>query len=200
MFSLYVVRHGQTEWNVAKRYLGRTDLSLTEQGLSEAKKLARHLTDFSFSQAYCSDMIRTRQTAELILAEQGLEPVSTCKLRELDFGKWEGLTYAEITKQYPNQAKLWAHGGLDMQPTGGESLFELTARVNSWLEELVSENPKGNVLIVTHGGPLRILLCLLLGLPAERYWQFSTSTGSLAILDIYSGQGILRGFFTNQNL
>lgn len=189
MQRLFIVRHGQTDWNKERRYLGHMDLALNNQGRAEALRLAQYVAHIPFSRCYASDLLRTEQTARAILQERALELEPA--LREMSFGKWEGLTYEEVCDQYPDEASAWREMPDTSSPVGGESLADLRLRLSSWLDAFLHSDPQGNILIVTHGGSARVLLCMLLGLPAERHWQFNLSTGGLAIVEVYNGQGIL---------
>lgn len=194
MLKLYLVRHGETEWNREKRYLGHANMDLNGQGKVEAEKLRSALGQVEFRACYASDLVRTQKTAEIIVDKKTLvqgEPA----LRELNFGNWEGLTYGEITKRYPEELELWVDSQGRTSSFGGEDLGDLEVRVSMWLNTLLSTRPTGDVLIVSHGGPLRVLLCLLLGISTGKHWQFTIETGGLAVVEIHDGQGILQALY-----
>ena len=192
MFRLFLVRHGETDWNVAKRYLGQTDLSLNFTGRKQVEHLARELSRIDFLRCYTSDLIRASQTASTILQEHNTDIIIEPALREASFGNWEGLTYAEVCKQYPLEATSWIDSEGLIAPGGGESLENLKERLTNWLEDLYAADPEGNILVVTHGGPLRLLLCLLMGVPITKHWKFSVEPSSIAILEVYDGEAILQ--------
>lgn len=192
MFRLCLVRHGETDWNVAKRYLGQTDLPLNSTGQRQVEYLARKLGQTDFLRCYTSDLVRAQQTASILLQRQQIDIMLEPSLREASFGKWEGLTYAEVCQQYPLETAAWVDSEGLMAPGGGESLVDLKDRLANWLEDLYAEDPEGNILVVTHGGPLRVLLCLLMGIPITKHWKFSVEPCTLAILDVYDGEGILQ--------
>ncbi|NMA60489.1 MAG: alpha-ribazole phosphatase [Firmicutes bacterium] len=191
MLRLYLVRHGETDWNREKRYLGHTDLPLNQNGEWEVSHLRENLREVLFERCYTSDLRRARQTATTILGGRDVQLIEELALRELDFGEWEGLTYDEICQRYPQEAQKWVESGGRSSPFDGEDLGDLEVRVASWLNSLLAENIKGNILVVTHGGPVRILLCLLLGISSEKHWQFNVSTAGLAVVEVHEGQGIL---------
>ena len=192
MFSLFLVRHGETDWNVAKRYLGQRDLPLNSRGHRQAEHLAQELREIEFLRCYSSDLARAKQTASAIIMERDLAITLEAALREASFGTWEGLTYAEVCRQYPLEAAAWVDSQGLTQPGGGESLGDLEERLVNWLEDLYAEDPEGNILVVTHGGPLRVLLCLLLGLPVIKHWKFSVGPATLAVLEVYDGEAVLQ--------
>jgi|BioPla2DNA2_1021312.scaffolds.fasta_scaffold71618_1 alpha-ribazole phosphatase len=192
MFRLFLVRHGETDWNVAKRYLGQTDLSLNFTGRKQVEHLAQKLREVNFLRCYTSDLIRARQTASTILQEHSTDLIIEPALREASFGNWEGLTYAEVCNKYPLEVTSWVDSEGLIAPGGGESLEDLKERLAIWLEDLYAEDPEGNILVVTHGGPLRVLLCLLMGFPITKYWKFCVEPSSMAILEVYDGEAILQ--------
>lgn len=192
MFRLFLVRHGETDWNAAKRYLGQTDLPLNVTGRRQVEHLAQELREVNFLRCYTSDLIRARQTASTILQDHSTDLIIEPALREASFGNWEGLTYAEVCNKYPLEATSWIDSEGLIAPGGGESLEDLKERLTNWLEDLYAEDSEGNILVVTHGGPLRLVLCLLMGLPITKHWKFSVEPSSMAILEVYDGEAILQ--------
>lgn len=136
MFRLFLVRHGETDWNVAKRYLGQTDLSLNFTGRKQVEHLAQKLREVNFLRCYTSDLIRARQTASTILQEHSTDLIIEPALREASFGNWEGLTYAEVCNKYPLEVTSWVDSEGLIAPGGGESLEDLKERLAIWLEDL----------------------------------------------------------------
>lgn len=195
MFTLYLVRHGETDWNAKKRYQGVTDLSLNLNGRKQAQLLAERLKDIPFTRCYTSELKRAQETAEAIV---GLNKVTRIikepALREISFGKWEGLTYGQVARNYPEEVKAWVESNGLIPPVGGESLRDLEKRLLGWFEPLVAEKPAGNILVVAHGGVLRLFLCLLLAVPIVKHWKFNLATGSLAVVEVHGGEGILEFF------
>ncbi|NLG84506.1 MAG: histidine phosphatase family protein [Firmicutes bacterium] len=191
MIRLFIVRHGRTAWNAAGRFTGQADPPLDAVGRRQAAILAEILQGIPFTAALTSDLRRVRETAEIILTGRGLSPVSAPRLREASFGEWEGLTYAEIAARDRERLKSWEADPPRTPPPGGESLEELAARLGTLLAELSAGREGQNVLLVTHGGPARVLLCLTLGVPLERHWRFGLANGGLAVLEFYEGEGIL---------
>lgn len=180
-----LVRHGATEWWREGRYAGHTDVALAEHGRELARRLAKRLTleRYEFDACYTSDLRRATETLDLLLAAcPERPPVHICpELREVHFGEWEGRTYAEIAA-LPRAERMLAG---DEAAPGGESLAHLCARVEGFVDRLQRtdwsrEGP--TVLIVSHGGPLRVLVCRMLGLPAKDHWRFDVEHASLTEL------------------
>lgn len=192
IFRLFLVRHGETDWNAEKRYLGQTDLPLNSKGRQQVLNLAHELKDVDFACCYTSDLIRASQTTSTILKGRDVEIIIEIALREASFGTWEGLTHAEISRQHAVELELWVESQGMTKPGGGESLGDLRGRLGAWLESLYAENPAGNILVVTHGGPLRVILCLLMGLPVTKHWKFSVEPSAMTVVEIHDGEAILR--------
>ena len=151
--TITLVRHGQTAWNVGRRFQGRSDIPLSDVGRAQAAAASRALASDRFDVVYSSDLIRAVETAEMIAAPHDLAIHRDERLREFDFGEWEGLTWAQITQRWPH---LLEHGGTEAkyyQPTGGESFDDVRERVRSFLAD-VRARREGQVLVVTHAGVL----------------------------------------------
>jgi alpha-ribazole phosphatase len=184
---LLLARHGLTDWNLQSRFQGQTDIPLNEQGCRQAAALGNRLASEPLQAIYTSDLRRAQQTAQAIrdgqleAAPVRLEP----GLREIRFGAWEGLTYAEIEQHDPEGLKNWQADIMHTAPPQGETLAELAARVEAVLHGLRSEASAGPALLVAHGGPLQVFLCLALGLPVQKYWQFHLQPASLSEICLY---------------
>jgi len=207
MRRLIVVRHGVTEWNEDGRYQGHQDVPLGEKGRQQARRLAARLQHERITAAYCSDLKRASETAELALGEREAPLIHTPELREMSFGEWEGLRAPEIAARFPEVWSRWVRDPSEVTPPGApESLAGVQRRVVALYESLRSgpasegggndlfthgaagreaDSDDGTVLFVSHGGIIRSLLAHLMGLPLSLYWRFSIRPASLSILDIY---------------
>ncbi|GCE03344.1 histidine phosphatase family protein [Dictyobacter aurantiacus] len=184
---LWLVRHGVTDWNSQGRLCGQHDVPLSDVGTSQARWVGIYLCSRPLVALYASDLRRTRQTAS-ILALQLPEPLvvqTSAAWRELSFGAWEGLTYAEVAERYPDQLGFFKQP-MQFSPPGGETLAVLQQRVQEGFAQLVQDSlrlPSGELALVSHAGPLRVLLCSLLGIPFERQWQLQFAHGSISAID-----------------
>jgi broad specificity phosphatase PhoE len=161
---LTVVRHGRTSWNEAGRFQGQTDIRLDEEGLAQARRVAERLCNERYDAAFASDLARARETAETILAERASLLALDPRWREMRFGSWEGLTWAQIVERQPELKAGRAAKPRFYTPDGGESFDEVCARVALAVEDLKrASSVVANVLIVTHAGPLHALLRVALG-------------------------------------
>jgi alpha-ribazole phosphatase/probable phosphoglycerate mutase len=191
MLRLLLVRHGETTWNVQQRFQGHSDVPLSEVGRAQARALAATLRSRTIDAVYASDLCRATETAEILMKERALPITQTEALRELAFGRWEGLTYDEIQDTHRDELSAWLADRLHVAPPGGESLAQLEARVRTIFGELRRDHAEQTVLIVSHGGPLQLLLATEFGLPPESFWQFCIDPCSLTELDLYPAGAIL---------
>jgi alpha-ribazole phosphatase len=188
-----LIRHGQTDWNLAQRFQGQSDIPLNEVGKKQAMALADRLTNESINIVYSSDLQRAIETSKIIMQMSDCKPDlhPDQRLREVNFGDWEGLTYDEIKEKHPNTLNAWENDIYKNAPPNGETLEGLAMRVQSVLNELSAKYNDQTILIVAHGGVLQTLLCLALNLEPTMYWQFHLSTASLSEIAFYPAGAIL---------
>ncbi len=190
MSRLLLVRHGDTELNSAERYWGHSDVKLSATGLRQAERLRDRLAAERIDAIYSSDLGRASVTAETIGSRHQLEVITCSELREVNFGKLEGLTFEEISQLYPEVTKLWVEGNPELKYPGGESLIGFNKRVSDFASRLEKHTPEETILIVAHSGSLRTLLCQLLGIELRHRRQFRLDLASLSILETYP-QGVI---------
>lgn len=165
MTTIYLVRHGATEWNDTKRAQGQADIELNEAGLVQARKAATDLAHIELVAVYSSDLKRAAETARAIAEAQGLEVVTDKDLREIDQGDWEGLTVDEIARRWP---EMWGAARHYTTRPGGESPQQVRTRALAALERILKANPEGNVVVVSHGGTIRWIAAEALGYDDRR--------------------------------
>lgn len=163
--ELVVVRHGLTQWNIERRYQGQRDIPLQlPEAAAGLVRLRKVLNSYRFDTFYCSDLVRCRQTLAHLV--EGREEARTVRfdsrLRELDFGDYEGRTYAELAELPAYRA--WIDSAGEQAPPGGESAAELRQRLSAWFAEVLDglqggrdQQSQHRVLVVTHGGVIREL-------------------------------------------
>lgn len=157
---LCVVRHGETDWNVARRLQGHTDIALNDTGRLQAQATARQLAGEVFDGVYSSDLARAVETAESICAESRPPVILCADLRERHFGTLQGLTGDEVRARFPGiNARIEARDP-DLVPDGGESLNDFARRVGQAFAAIARTHGGQQVLVVTHGGVLDILFRL----------------------------------------
>jgi len=182
MMRLLLATHAETDWTIAGRFQGHTDVPLNEIGRQQAAHMQKRLAAQSPAAIVASDLRRAWQTAEILALPYGLVPTADPRLREMHFGAWEGLTYAEVQATDGASLTAWQANPLQASPPGGEGLAKVAERLQSFLGDL-AERPEATVLLVGHRGAMRVLLCLLLGVPIERHWEFHLDVASVSELD-----------------
>jgi probable phosphoglycerate mutase len=150
--NLILVRHGETDWNLERRWQGHADPGLNDTGRRQAVELAARFASTSVDALYSSDLARARETADVIGESLGLPVSLDPRLREVDVGEWSGLTTAEIELRHPDGLERRRRGGTGW--TNGESYEAMGERVLEALRAIASSHPAGRVVVVTHGGPL----------------------------------------------
>jgi probable phosphoglycerate mutase len=160
--TILLARHGETDWNRENRFQGHADPPLNETGRAQAAQLAAVLAAEPLAAVYSSPLRRAFETAQILAAPHGLEPVPVDALREVDVGSWEGLTRAEIEERFPEQFARWRdyEAGWD----DGESYEEMSRRVIAGLLELAAAHEGERILAVSHGGPVRAAYALADGI------------------------------------
>ncbi len=181
--TIYLVRHGSVVGAETRRFIGHLDVPLSPAGEAEAVALGRRLTNAKLAAAYCSDLARTRRTAEILAAPHGLEVVPLPELREFSMGRWEGLTAAEIRALEPATFETWMADIGRFQFPGGESLPDVSARAWPAFEGIAARHPGARVLVVAHGGPNRIVMCRALGIGPERILALGQDYAALSVLE-----------------
>lgn len=157
--QLWLVRHGQTDWNLAGRFQGHADVPLNDTGRRQAGDLRHLLSGQRFDALYVSDLKRARQTAEPLIELSRRPPRLDRRLREVHHGSWEGLLRHEIIERFP---EIWAERARAphlARPPGGETIVEVAGRVASAMDEIASRHRGGRVLVVSHGVALATALC-----------------------------------------
>lgn len=190
--SIWLVRHGQTELNKARRYQGSNDSPLTAYGQLQAEALAWRLRRIPFRTAIISPSGRARATADPILRGRNLPVQEDARWAETSQGRWEGLTYAEVRARFPQEAASRFSDALNGRPQGGESLAEVHTRVSEGWNAILREHPTGRILVVTHATPIQLIMCATTNMPPTLHWRWRIDLASLTVLDVYGAGPIVR--------
>jgi broad specificity phosphatase PhoE len=181
--KVYLLRHGAIQNpEGGKRYIGWQDHALSDQGLRQARAWADYFSDKALGAVYCSDLIRCLETARAIVAGCSLEPRALPELREVSLGEWEGRRFDDIRTADPQGFHMRGLQIADHRPPGGESFGDLQRRVWPVFTKLAAGSSPP-ILVVTHAGVIRVLLCRLLGLPLDNLFRIGLTYGSLSIID-----------------
>lgn len=182
--ELICIRHGATQWNKERRYLGHTDIGLLHESLTELLPLKQALEGSRFRKIFCSDLKRCRETLDWVYTTSTEQVVFDNRLREMDFGEWEGQTYDQL-KHLP-MYRNWLDNPQTVTPPGGESWEHFQERIADFLNSLSylveKDNEDKRVLIVTHGGVIRQIAAMTI--PGSSFWDFTAEPGSLLTLKL----------------
>jgi probable phosphoglycerate mutase len=176
-----LVRHGETDWNIERRLQGQIDTTLNNTGRAQAERLSRALAHAGqrFAALYASDLARAQQTAAAIAQHNGLAAIATPKLRERNFGFFQGMTYAEAEIRMPDAYRQFKSRDPAYVPGSGESLAVFSRRVHDFLAAAALRHPGETVLIVSHGGVLDIAYRLAGKVPLSRPRDFPIPNAAL---------------------
>ena len=191
MARLLLVRHGITESNSARKFVGHSDVELSATGYRQVERLHDRLVDDKIDAVYSSDLRRALVTAEVISSGHKVDIVTCPELREVNYGNVEGLTFEEISRLYPEVAESLTNFSLRLKFPGGEGFEGFTERTSKFLDRLKKHTPSQTVLIVSHGGSLRVLICHLLGIDLGHWQQFRLDNASLSIVETCSQRTIV---------
>lgn len=186
---LILLRHGRT--GLSGRYVGSSDVPLSEEGRKQILDLRPDLGTIKIDGLLASPMLRCTQSANLL--DLGLPMQLDPDLREIDFGRWEGKSFAEIEAQDPALVQHWASGADDFCFPGGEATSGFANRIDTVKNRLLASDAR-TLLLVTHGGVIRSLICGLLGLSQSNYLLFQAAKGHYSTINLYDGGGVLTGF------
>ncbi len=186
---LLLVRHGQTVWHHGNRYAGSSDVELNETGVEEARALARRFEEEPPDLIVCSPLIRAVETARTVADACGMELLVDERLRETDFGEWEGKTLKEIRAADPVAAKRFEADPVEHGFPGGEPLPAAARRALEALRELDAEHPAEEVLVVAHNTLIRLVLCSLLGIPLKDYRRCFPNMVNVAVTEVRMREG-----------
>lgn len=189
MGKLIIVRHGQTQMNVEGIFFGKLDPGLNEMGRVQCKKAGDILKKYGYDAIYSSDLLRASETAELINYLK-LSIKFDKRLKEIDFGIFEGLSYKEIKEKYPVECEKSKNEWKTFDFVTGESLERLQSRAVEFVESL--DKTKNN-LVVTHWGVINCILSWYFSDKLESYWKYSVENGGICIIEFADDFPILKG-------
>jgi probable phosphoglycerate mutase len=187
--TVLLMRHGQTDWNLAGRWQGHTDIPLNETGQQQADALCQRLHSWSIKAIYTSDLQRCVQTAVPLATSLGLQPILTPLWRERDVGDFSGLTGQQAREQYPEAWQNSTRGMVD--PPNGEPFSEVLSRAWQAYESVVDAHEDETVAVVTHGGLLHALISQIMGIDRTMYGRFSMRGNTGLTIIEFDGHGPL---------
>ena len=182
---LYLLRHGQTELSRADVFCGSgLDPELTPEGLQMAEAFAAAYFTKSWAAIYCSGLRRTAATAQPLCDATGIPLQARADFNEIDYGKWEGLTRADVERDYHDDYISWLADPAWRAPTAGELAITIARRSLRAIDEISQQYTDGNVLVVSHKATIRIILCSLLGIDVGRFrYRLGCPVGSVSVVE-----------------
>jgi broad specificity phosphatase PhoE len=185
MLTLYIVRHGETDWNKEGRIQGRLNSRLTDKGRQNVQLLGERLKGIDFAKIISSPSGRTIETTELIRGDRNVLMQTNEMIMEMDMGPWQGLLKSEIKEQYPYVYECFMNRPDLYQNEDAESFIDIYKRAEGFLHELKSSKQTGNLLIVTHGLFIKALFLAIKGIEIKDFWTEPTVEGtSLSIVKV----------------
>lgn len=179
---LYLVRHGETNWNAVGKFQGHSDVPLSEVGRRQAARLAQYLKNIKIDVVLASDLKRALETAQIVSGKPADEIITDLNLREINFGHWEGLTYDEINASYGEILQKWRKEPLNTRIPGGEVFSEVAERTTAAVQKIIDQYPNKNVLVVSHGAAIRAIICSIMGIDLNKLWRMYLDNCSLSII------------------
>jgi len=182
MTRLILIRHGQTDYNLQRRYCGFTDIGINKAGRLRTKKIKSELREFTIDKVFCSDLKRSLQTAKIIFGN-ARNIIVRPALREINFGDWEGLTFGQIFKRNPLIYKRWAKDPFSADIPSGENMDSFLRRIRSEFKNIVQYNCYDTMAIVGHLGPIRVILNTCANKKKNNFWKLQIEPQSIYIIE-----------------
>jgi broad specificity phosphatase PhoE len=181
---IYLVRHGETEWNRVRRFQGRSNLPLNQEGIKQVNALALALKNKPLNAIYTSPLLRAFETARLIKVFHPSIPIFEEKgLIEMDLGEFDGMKAQDWAEQYPDFRKAWNENPASVQMPGGESLKEVQTRAKDTLERITRiYSPDSSILLSSHNFVNLTILCDLLEIPLHRFRELRQENAAFNVI------------------
>ena len=187
MTKIYLIRHGETEWNKIGKLQGSSDIQLLPEGIKQAHMLADHAPFHAVDAIYSSDLSRAVMTAEILAEKFNLPVIKERGLRETSFGDWEGRFLSDLAKENPKGFEYFFTKPDKVQPPNGETFLQSQARIMNALDEIIADNEGRNIIVVSHGAAIRLIICAALDIRIRKMWAIGQYNMALNVLIIDEG-------------
>lgn len=187
---LFIVRHGETDWNVEGRFQGQRDTELSKTGLRQGDKVAHYLSSLKFEAVVSSPLQRAKVTGEKIADATGCRKFDVVNgLTEINHGEWEGLLSSDVRRSWPRILDLWHSSPhtVIMPGADGESLRSVQIRSLKAVNEICGKYEK-DVCVTAHDAVIKVLLCHFLNTPLSSFWNFQIANCSLTVVELLEGK------------
>lgn len=188
---IVLVRHGEPEEGIGGRCYGRLDVALSARGREQVRRAQHLLSDVAFTTVYSSPRRRALESAGLLAAGLACVAVDE-RLREIDFGIFEGLTYDDIARRFPEKYEEWMKRPTDVAFPGGETFAAMAARVRDVLDDLRRTHTNEVILVVSHGGVNRVALATALDLDLGRIFRLDQAYACVNVVDYFAHEPVVR--------
>lgn len=185
--TVYLTRHGQTEWNSIGRMMGWTDEDMNETGFAQAERLAARMAKMQLDAIYVSPLKRAITTGTIVGKSHGIAPRPAEGLIEINYGIWEGLTRTDVKNKWPELQQQLHDDPSELAIPGGETFKQLAIRVVGAFDEIVEAEEGKHVLMVSHQGILKVLVAELMGISYRDWGKFEIRNASLTTMMVNSG-------------
>ena len=184
---VYFIRHGQTDWNAQRRFQGSKDIPLNEAGRTQAQEIAARFEHTTFSRIYHSPLMRAAQTAQILSAHSPAPLVCVPALCEVRMGLWEGMNFAQVQQEMPDDYARYIADRKHVAPPGGESFEQLQARALEAMDTILA-NETEDFAVVAHGAIFKALFCAYMHIDLADMSAFDVANGSASVVDFKNGQ------------
>ena len=194
MKKIIIIRHGAIDNKYRGRYIGATDVPLSEKGLEESAAIGQYIANIDCDHIFASPMLRVKQTLETALAPGKIKNVEYMEnLREINFGDWEGKSFSEINEQYPNEVNNWTETSHKFGFPNGSNLDDFHKGIELFKKTLL-ETPGETIMVFAHGGGILALICNILAIKKDKMLAFKVDRGSISTFELFeNGYGVLSG-------
>jgi broad specificity phosphatase PhoE len=183
MTILWLIRHGQTDWNIEGRYQGQADVPLNATGVEQVHRLTAQLKGEHFDAFFSSDLLRARQTAAILAAEVGMTPQLDRRLREIHQGDWEGLLMSDIVSRYNKEFHNRRRDPEKARAPSGESVLEVSLRMTGAVDDIAHIFPSGKIAVVSHGLAIATVIAKAKELPLEEVYSLIPDNAIVQVVE-----------------
>ena len=189
---LFLVRHGEVVASAQGRFLGFTNAGLSANGRSQLVRLSRRFREETWDRAYASDLERAVESARILCRGRAVEPLGRAEFREMNMGEWDGKSWQEIERRYPDRKKFHFSNLRQFSFPGGENWDQFRSRVLRGLNTILDENRGKPILLAAHAGVNRVILARALGLPFKRMFFMDQAYACLNVIDFYPDYAMVK--------
>lgn len=200
MTRIYLIRHGQTDFAKNRLYCGHSDIPLNKTGRAQARCLKNVFTDMQLSAVYISDLPRAKETAEIAFKNNKVSVTEDKRLREINFGLWEGLPLDEIHKKHQSKYSKWLKKPLSITIPKGEKLLSLKKRVKDFLKDRIETQKAKDIAVVSHAGPIKIIIFEVLGIDLSYFWNLNQELAAISLVEFHNNYKVLKYFNNTSHL